>query len=289
MIRYDITPANLLAKVNELDAAWIGKAKTRTQQFIKAKKFEDKSPIWGDVKPIFITLQQKKCIFCERQFEGPELGTIEYDLEHFRPKSGVKRWNGPRKSAGSYRATGADSSSGYYWLAYSLDNYAASCKVCNSPLKSNYFPIAGKRATHRGGADSLKKEKQYLCYPIGAGDDDPETLITFEGTIAIPAAKSGHRRARAEVIIDFFELNSRDQLHQQRAKQIVLLGNALEKIGAKTADDVDRSLVEMITSPRMPHTACSRAHAALWKKSPAHANDIYQLCRKLVAGLVTHP
>lgn len=145
MIRYDYSFEQITAAVHAHDSKWLGKAAERTEK-IKAKgKFEESSSIWSDVKSIYIGLQNRKCIFCERQFENAEIGTIEYDLEHFRPKSSVEVWPPERLGLNYGFGLGTASPNGYFWLAYHLSNYAASCKVCNSPLKSNYFPIAASR------------------------------------------------------------------------------------------------------------------------------------------------
>ena len=80
-------------------------------------------------------LQRHKCVFCERQLGH---GAIEHDLEHFRPKGSTAPWS---PMALPTHGVGAGRAEGYWWLSYDLGNYAASCKFCNSTLKSNRFPI----------------------------------------------------------------------------------------------------------------------------------------------------
>lgn len=37
-------------------------------------------------------LQHSKCGYCEKWLEGSDYGTIEHDMEHYRPKSSVKAY-----------------------------------------------------------------------------------------------------------------------------------------------------------------------------------------------------
>lgn len=281
MIRYSITAEKLEAAVDALVPTWRKRAAKRTARFIKAGRYQEASAIWSEVKPAFMVAQMNKCVFCERQFETELYGKIEFDLEHFRPKSSVTAWPVPGRHAHTYPfATGGDSVNGYYWLAYELSNYAASCKSCNSNLKLNYFPIAGARTAALG---DLGPEQHYLCYPIGSSDTDPETLITFVATTAVPKAADGHDRRRGEVMIDFFELNSREELHRQRANMIIVLGTALASFEA-SGEDVDRELANRVVEKRYPHTNCLRAFRALWDNDRDFARRILTACKAYYAS-----
>lgn len=281
MIRYDPDPAAVEAAIRQADAKWFDKARKRTAAMIDLGRFEDASPIWSTVKPAFMVAHQNKCVFCERQFESADYGKIEFDVEHFRPKSSVQPWPDPvRHPRIAYTfKTGDASPTGYFWLAYDTSNYAASCKVCNTTLKLNYFPVAGSRAAAGATGSTLAKEQPYLCYPIGQGDDDPEDLVTFVATTAVPARKSGHKRRRGQVIIDFFGLNEREQLHRERARMIGLFGGALQAEAEGRASQQDVRLIGKMDSPALPHAACLRAHRRLWKKDAKIARRAYELCR----------
>ncbi len=284
MIRHNANLTEIEAAVDAIDANWRSKAAARTAQFVANGRYAEPSAIWSTVKPIFMRLQRNKCVFCERQFENELYGKIEFDLEHFRPKSSVAIWPDPNKHSYSYPfSTGPDNPAGYYWLPYALENYAASCKVCNTGLKSNYFPIAGPRQKTPG---KTSKEKQLLCYPIGADDTDPEELLTFIATTAVPKASSGHKRRRGQVIIDFFDLNRREQLHRERANMIMLLGQALAAIDAGTGDDSDTEVVREIVSPLYPHTACVRAYRELWEKDQPFARQVLKACKRYFVSAV---
>jgi hypothetical protein len=285
VIAYDVDIDAIQAAVDAIDPRWRSKAAQRTKTFVRAKKFEEVSSIWSVVKPAFIELQHGKCIFCERQLESSEYGRIEHDLEHFRPKSSVKPWP-PASWPEHYDAPmGAESKRGYYWLAYDLLNYAASCKVCNSPLKSNHFPIAGARSKMRRSSDQLAGELPYLCYPIGGLDDDPETLVTFIGTTAIPAAKTGHKKLRGQVIIDFFQLNERLQLHRERARMISLLGSALKSLEAGIDLQTNTQVESGLLRVHIPHTACLRAYRRLWNSDKTLAKKIHSACQIYAIGM----
>jgi hypothetical protein len=279
VIRYSVSRAQLRARIDEAHPSWSKRAAERTTKFRKLRRYEESSSIWSEVKDVFVVAQSNKCVFCERQFENPEYGLIEYDVEHFRPKSSVRPWPDSSQHGLSYDFKTGQAASGYYWLAYEPSNYAASCKNCNTPLKSNYFPIAAKRAKRLSSWGTLRAEKAFLCYPLGDLDDDPEDLVTFIATTAIPASSDSDKKRRALVIIDFFELNKRQYLHHQRARQIVLLGNSLAEIQRGTATAGDHNVVAKCTDGSMPHAACARAFRRLWDSDNGLAREILEKCK----------
>lgn len=95
MIRYDCTAARLEADILAIDPRWFHKAEKRERALCALGHFSEKSSIWSIVKPAFMRLQMNKCIFCERQFENGQYGKIEFDVEHFRPKSTIAAWPDP--------------------------------------------------------------------------------------------------------------------------------------------------------------------------------------------------
>ncbi|MEO8111053.1 MAG: hypothetical protein ABI594_13505 [Ginsengibacter sp.] len=74
---------------------------------------EDKwdSSIWKEAKDQLLAETHNKCAYCETPTKVIAYG----DVEHFRPKSK------------------------YWWLAYSYENYLASCTLCNQKFKSDGF------------------------------------------------------------------------------------------------------------------------------------------------------
>nr|WP_314877776.1 hypothetical protein [uncultured Pseudomonas sp.] len=281
MIKYGIEPDALTEAISAIDARWADNAITRSTRLIEQGKFAETTSIWSKVKPVFMTLQMNKCVFCERQFESPVYGTIEFDLEHFRPKSSVVAWPDRKRHARlNYPVgTGDPSEKGYFWLAYDPLNYAASCKVCNTTFKLNYFPVGALRGTVPATIAHLAEEQPFLCYPIGAQAEDPEALVSFIATVAVPAQAEGLAKLRGQIIIDFFGLNDREQLHRDRARMIALFGPALLAQAQGTANDSDLMLIDKMTQPNLPHSNCLRAYKRLWQSNATLAQRVFEQCR----------
>ncbi len=132
--------------------------------------------IWGDAKPFFMKGQHRKCGFCE-----VKITESTGDVEHYRPKNAV--WHLKtrgreledvvnRRGRSYYKSY----SSGYWWLAYSWDNYLVACPTCNRTWKSALFPVTKRRrrAPRRGDEDS---EEPLLLDPFG--DRDPAEHLEF--------------------------------------------------------------------------------------------------------------
>jgi hypothetical protein len=68
------------------------------------------------VKRELIAMQHEKCAFCEAK----PLHVSDGDVEHFRPKGGVRQAD-----------TDPLQQPGYYWLAYDWANLMFSCERCN--------------------------------------------------------------------------------------------------------------------------------------------------------------
>ena len=215
MIRYDIAPDALDALVEKRVPGWLDRAKSRTEGFRKKGKYEEKSSIWGEVKPVLMEVQGgAKCCFCERQFEAGDLGRHELDIEHYRPKGSVKKWKCPPElvQEGVSLTEPPGSGKGYYLLAYHLLNYAAACKACNSGLKKDYFPIAGKYDLDGEEPERLTDEQPWLLYPIGRLDVDPEEVITFHGIFPKSTSDDRASRLRGLVTIVFSAYQLRTEL-----------------------------------------------------------------------------
>ena len=281
MIRYPWNDQAVDEAINQIDRNWPEKAAQRTDALITLGRYEEASSIWSTVKPIYMKLQHNKCIYCERQMEGGVYGPIEWDLEHFRPKSNVEPWPNAKRHPGvAYPVQfGTASPTGYYWLAYELGNYAASCKVCNTIFKLNFFPIFNTRAQRHLGERSLQDEGALLCYPLGEWDEDPEELITFVLTMAVPKHATGPENLRARVIIDFFGLNKRDYLHRQRAQMIGMVGAALSDRDRGVASGQAITLLDRMQRAYIPHAACVRAFIKLWEENDDQAKLGYEQCR----------
>ncbi len=290
MIRYEIELEGVPLRelVEALKPGWLDRAAERTEGFVSDGEFSEKSSIWSEIKPVFIHLQKRKCVFCERALPGERYGKGEHDLEHFRPKSSVKKWptasiRRDRKLDYDFATGDAAAPGGYYWLAYDLENYATACKSCNSALKSNFFPIAGPRGAATASVSELHaSEEPFLIYPLGELDDDPEELISFVGIVAVPRSDDDNKRRRARVTIDFFELNNRDELWDERFAVIRSLWQALRNrenaLDPAERDDARVTIKELVDN-RSPHASCARNFLALYEDDPREAWRIYREAR----------
>lgn len=279
MIRYPVTPDDLAKKIGDESKDWLANAKTKTDGFRAAKKYEEEKGTWSEIKGAYMALQHGKCAYCERKFGKDRESKIEHDVEHFRPKSKVRAWPPKSRKLKYPFPVGDASDNGYYLLAYNTGNYAVTCKKCNTIYKSDYFPIAGSaRVIDDDDPHALAQEEPFLIYPIGDLDADPEDLITFEGPIAVPKQAAGRDYQRARVTIDFFKLDLRDELIFQRAVLIKSLYWALEDLAtskeAKRREDAQLT-VDMALDPRCPHTNCARSFHALYQSDRDKAEQYY--------------
>ncbi len=280
MIRYPVSLDDLRVRIEAESPGWLAAAAEGTERFREAGRYEETSPDWSRIKPVYMRLQHRKCAYCERLLASEDFGgAIEHDLEHYRPKGAVPRWPSAhiaRDRKISYRfGTGEAFPEGYFLLAYHILNYATACKKCNSPLKASYFPIAGERA--QGDDPShLRMERPYLLYPLGDLDEDPEEILTFAGVNPIPRVRRGDRWRRARVTIDFFELDQREELWRERAEKIVALFLALETLqsGSERNRELAGRAIEVLLSSASSHANCSRAFRALYQEDRDRAEEI---------------
>ena len=301
MIRYPQDPAELAAL--DLDAqaearknGWLARAAERIGTFKTAGRYNEKKGIWSEIKPAYMDLQHDKCAYCERQFSKE---AIEHDLEHFRPKSDVQPW--PDEKAlqrltdedghCDYTAPlGAASAAGYYLLAYHTGNYCASCKVCNTIYKLNYFPVAAARTLKADSPAAAETEQPLLLYPLGALHDAPEKLIRFEGVTPVPVFQSGPRHLRARVTIDFFNLDCREDLLRERARCLVEFARAYKDAtagrSARERKEGEED-VALMRDPASPHANCVRCFHDLLQSHPARAAGYLKDARVLRQLLTT--
>src|SRR5215213_8823865 len=273
MIHYPISEVDLKSKIKAIKETWLDRAKARTKVFRKAKKYNESSNIWSEIKDVFLDIQFNKCAYCERRLGGKKYHRKEYDVEHYRPKSAVKLWPGKtqkQKRSFDYSfSLGTATNTGYYLLAYNVRNYSASCTGCNSSLKSNYFPVGGARVLHSDDYSKLKNEEAYLLCPVGDIDDDPEDIITFMGYLPVPKENDENKLnyKRARVTIDFFDLDTRDDLLWERAGIIVTLWQAHDVLKNEWASDEAKQAaqlhIDVSISPKSPHTSCAKAYSRL--------------------------
>jgi uncharacterized protein (TIGR02646 family) len=150
--------------------------------------FEDNSnSIYNDksIKDQFMTKQNNKCCYCERKL----IGSIEFDMEHYRPKGGWVQDNEKLNKPG------------YYWLAHDWDNLLLSCKVFNN-AKLNKFKLANpKERAFNHNFDIKAAEKPLLINPR---NEDPSQFITFVDEVP----KSKNKDPKGTYTISTLKLDS---------------------------------------------------------------------------------
>ena len=292
MIRYDITEAELRTRIDHEKANWRTRAQAATALYKQAGKYgepDDKSwdtqthgvsprPFWGEIKRVYMRLQKNKCAFCEQKMAGR---ARDHDVEHFRPKRGVKAWPPPGGPTYDF-PTGQAFPEGYPLLAYHPLNYATSCTHCNQGLKRSYFPIESARLSGEDHPRSLRPELPLLIYPIGHSDTDPEVLLGFRGISPRPKNTDQNSREnhRARVVIAFFDLSDREELLRERSEVIEHLHHSL--VLADDASDLPRqrrarSIVNRMRSDGSKHANCARCFIALHHEDPDQAERFANL------------
>ncbi len=161
-----------------------------------ARLFSFDSAIYAhaEVKETLLAMQHGKCAFCESKIEHISYG----DVEHFRPKGGVKQ----ASEAPLIRP-------GYYWLAYDWSNLLLSCQLCNQRHKGNLFPLADPAARARNHRADIDGESPMFIDPAS---DAPETLLGFRAEVAYGLDDGGRGDATQKAL----ELNRPALLERRR-------------------------------------------------------------------------
>jgi len=191
------TPRSLSsAKVKALQSQLA--AKVEAGERLTSRDFK---PYWSesDVREALHAMHRGKCCYCERKRDIRR----ESDIEHFRPKAGVKE---------------RDDHSGYWWLAYNWKNYLFACKCCNQTHKKTRFPVRDETTRAMGPNDSIADECPCLIDPSA---EDPEDHISYEWSTAYKVyvkAVGGpnDNNCRGEETIQIVGLN-RQELMSERA------------------------------------------------------------------------
>lgn len=148
-------------------------------------------------------LFSNKCAYCE----GDLLAQSSVEVEHFRPKQGVRdEANRPVLLASRKPHPG------YWWLAYDYKNLLPACSMCNNYSlqhggKGNRFPVVGFRATRPG---QEKREKPLLINPAR---ENPERFLDLD--LDTGELKPRTERGRASILV--YGLNREKLLEQRQA------------------------------------------------------------------------
>jgi hypothetical protein len=294
MTRIEVTASKLRRLITAHDPTWLKRAREHTKALETGIPDPQFPSLWSEIKKVFIELQggdwEGKCAYCEKWLEAVK---IEHDVEHFRPKAKVARWEVPKhllpeSEAAELRVIQpADGSEpGYRLLAYHILNYATACKECNSVLKRNLFPITGKRLSNAKDPAKLKAEGALLIYPIGGVDTDPEDLIEFQGISPQAKAAAGLDRLRAMITIEIFRLDDwrkRRSLIHDRFEWIEKLWWALQRRdrGAPPNDVIDaKKAIARLTSSSFRHANCLRSFHRLYEGNRGEAERVYEEAKR---------
>lgn len=288
MIRYPISDDELQTRIETAKPGWNAAAAARTQRLIDAQQYIDdwndgeQRVAWRDIKSVYRELQEHKCGYCERPLatggnNTPNIGASEHDVEHYRPKATVVAW-GARKHAAApqfHFAWVNVPRNGYYWLAFDRWNYCTACKVCNTELKGNRFPIRGKPGGPKLDRHQLdSREKPLLLYPLGTIDDDPELHIGFNGVT--PVAINGSERGQAT--IELFLLDRRDDLERGRTEALLIAWNWIRDELEASAEHKDERRAEtnaLLDNPRLLHANFVRSLVRLARTQPHKARALH--------------
>lgn len=149
-----------------------------------------------------------KCWYCEAKNLRADNG-----VDHFRPKNNVVECPAHR---------------GYWWLAFSLDNYRFSCTFCNSRRrgreggtaggKQDHFPLVREADRVFDEAGDLTREDPLLLDPINPAD--PLMLWFAEDGRAVERyseADNTLNYSRAKASIELYHLNHVDLTEARKA------------------------------------------------------------------------
>lgn len=187
-----------------------------------------------------------RCAYCE----SPIADTQYIQIEHFRPKAGVKDENG--RVINFKDENGVDTGEphlGYYWLAYDWHNLLPSCQKCNN-AKSTIFPIIGQ---HAQSPNDEINEKPLLINPISElEEDNPENHLSVDPKEGFMSPVNGS--LRGAMCIQTFNLNVRDGILESRIQKTERIASKILEFKVSGMD---------IFNPDIPR---KETYAAIMKK-----------------------
>jgi uncharacterized protein (TIGR02646 family) len=176
----------------------------------------DRAPKWQQLRKIFGDVLDGKCWYCESKIKRSPT-----PIDHYRPKNRVRE---------------APNHGGYWWLAYSWENYRFACSHCNTYGSAKTRGVAGGKADHfplwneLGRAvgprisprspDPIDAEQPLILDPTREADP-PLLWFNPDGTV-IPHPRicedtTGYLHERAKRSIAILGLGQ-DELNERRGK-----------------------------------------------------------------------
>lgn len=293
MILHRITAAELLRRIDAHDPKWRAAAKKKSRAVLKKGRIDEGDGTWSAIKDVFIALQGNKCMYCEKPMPAPSAeavakGRVEYDVEHHRPKNRVSPWPTPAVLA-ARRITYAKklrsgAPEGYLHLAFDPENYGVSCKTCNSELKGDRFPIVGKcspKAKTRAAHDAC--ELPCVVLPIGdAAAVDPEKWLVWAGPfVRAFRSRDETRRLRARALVDFFELDAREDLVLLRC---FVIDGLYRRLSKRPRSLRDQRYIDARCASTSAFAGCARGFCKLYERDPKGARTWALLAEKKLSS-----
>jgi len=216
--------------------AWKDEALAISNQILAAQSLAEKHRLIDQYenhwrKPELVrwlsSLSHDKCWYTETKFGG------DYqEVEHFRPKKNTKEKNGSINIAHT----------GYYWLAFDLENYRL-CKRRPNAKKGTYFPVIDERFRASNETHDWRDELPLFLDPL---DEEDYLLLSFDDNgRPVPAANITEQDIeRVEFTIDKYFLDE-EVLNRRRAETWITCRalynkylNAMKNIKATPHDKV---------------------------------------------------
>lgn len=235
---------------------WSKKAEKHTHVLQLLDNDEDRmtyinshSYIWRELRGWLEELSHKKCWYSE------SISTFSYlQVEHFRPKGKVIRFNDGAKEIG------------YWWLAFDWRNYRL-CGEVGNLRKATHFPLKEGSSVAINPDCDLRDE--VICLLDPTNPNDPPLLKFEESGYVSPAKPKGTwEYERAMKTIDIFYLN----FHGLTDARLDTWRNCFEVIGtvenllSKPPSEIDKTSIiaamnklKNMTSEKAQFSATSRA------------------------------
>jgi hypothetical protein len=184
----------------------------------------------------FLAVTHKKCAYCELRLAA---GQRDGDVEHYRPKKGVRQMDG--KAVKVLRDGVEIDHPGYYWLAYDYLNLLPACLACNRRAgdaasgmntgKFTIFPTLNDRWA--ACPEDVPTEQPALLNPW---IDDPTQHLYFDPDTGVVAGLTD----RGRITVRLLGLN-RDGLPEGRKEACENLRLRLQKSIGDSVDQGPRS------------------------------------------------
>ncbi len=196
----------------QLPVGWKEKSQQITRELVaetdskkRGELIDKNQEHWKNIKLILTKLFNYKCWYTE----APQQGT-DIDVDHFRPKKRVQE-----------TLSSLAPHNGYWWLAFSLENYRISCIVANRRRtdvetgitggKADHFPLCEESNRAKTPGCNIEGEQPILLDPLKATDVQ---LLQFkpdgEAMPRFSEDKNPRKYMRADLSIMFYNLNHSD-------------------------------------------------------------------------------